>query len=288
MSTLSQFFGGGGGAIPIQFVAVAGGGSGGATGGTSTASGGGGGAGCVFAGFDDVPIGSFFPITIGAGGAGPAANTLGSNGSDTVFGVNTLKGGGCGATSSLTNTGANASDPLGFDGSAGGGAANSTTLRVAASAVGPTTDGLGLTKVLHKLRGSGGAAIAPNTTNNLGGGGGGAMGNGADAVSGQATAPGGAGLQSSITGAAVTYGVGGTATSAAITSNGADGAANTGGGGGGASSLNRAGGSGGSGVVIIAYPDTYPAPTAITGTYTTPTRSGYRVYRFTGSGSITF
>jgi hypothetical protein len=43
--------------------------------------------------------------------------------------------------------------------------------------------------------------------------------------------------------------------------------------------------------VVIAYPDTYPAPTAISGglTYTQPTRSGYRVYRFTaGTGTITF
>jgi hypothetical protein len=43
--------------------------------------------------------------------------------------------------------------------------------------------------------------------------------------------------------------------------------------------------------VIIAYPDTFPAPTAISGglTYTQPTRTGYRVYRFTaGTGTITF
>jgi len=50
-------------------------------------------------------------------------------------------------------------------------------------------------------------------------------------------------------------------------------------------------GNGGSGVVIIAYPNTYPAITTIPGTltYDQPTRSGYRVYRFTaGSGTITF
>jgi hypothetical protein len=41
-------------------------------------------------------------------------------------------------------------------------------------------------------------------------------------------------------------------------------------------------------VVIIAYKDTYSAPTSVTGTYDQPTRTGYRVYRFTGSGSITF
>jgi hypothetical protein len=48
--------------------------------------------------------------------------------------------------------------------------------------------------------------------------------------------------------------------------------------------------SGGSGIVIIAYPDSFPAPTSISGlTYNQPSRAGYRVYRFTaGTGTITF
>jgi hypothetical protein len=44
-------------------------------------------------------------------------------------------------------------------------------------------------------------------------------------------------------------------------------------------------------VVIIAYPDTFAAPVSISGglTYDQPTRSGYRVYRFTaGTGTITW
>jgi hypothetical protein len=43
-------------------------------------------------------------------------------------------------------------------------------------------------------------------------------------------------------------------------------------------------------VVVIAYPDTYPALTSIDVglTYTQPTRSGFRVYRFTaGTGTVT-
>jgi hypothetical protein len=43
--------------------------------------------------------------------------------------------------------------------------------------------------------------------------------------------------------------------------------------------------------VIIAYPDTFTAPLAISGglTYNEPTRAGYRVYRFTaGTGTITW
>jgi hypothetical protein len=72
--------------------------------------------------------------------------------------------------------------------------------------------------------------------------------------------------------------------------------ANTGGGGGAAGTFgtpNLVGGAGGSGVVIIAYPSTYPALSSIGGglTYTvdTTTRSGYRVYQFTaGTGTITW
>jgi hypothetical protein len=49
-------------------------------------------------------------------------------------------------------------------------------------------------------------------------------------------------------------------------------------------------GKGGDGVVIIAYLNTFPAPTISGGlTYDQPTRSGYRVYRFTaGTGTISW
>lgn len=122
-----------------------------------------------------------------------------------------------------------------------------------------------------------------------GGGGGGATGNGTDGTS-TASGVGGAGLSNSITGSAVVYGTGGSSKRANADANGTNGSANTGDGGGGASrntAGTSTGGLGGSGVVIIAYVDSYPEAAAITGTYTTPTRSGYRVYRFTGSGSIT-
>jgi hypothetical protein len=72
------------------------------------------------------------------------------------------------------------------------------------------------------------------------------------------------------------------------------GTANLGGGGGGGAAENAAnsnGNNGGSGVVIIAYPDTSSAPVSISGglTYDQPSRSGYRVYRFTaGTGTITW
>jgi hypothetical protein len=42
--------------------------------------------------------------------------------------------------------------------------------------------------------------------------------------------------------------------------------------------------------VIIAYPDSFPAAVSTTGSPTVSlvSRAGYRVYTFTGSGSITF
>jgi hypothetical protein len=76
---------------------------------------------------------------------------------------------------------------------------------------------------------------------------------------------------------------------------GSPGTANTGGGGGGGGSDNSPqdfdGANGGSGVVIIAYPDTLPSLSSISGglTYTLDTvgRPGFKVYRFTaGTGLI--
>jgi hypothetical protein len=101
---------------------------------------------------------------------------------------------------------------------------------------------------------------------------------------------GGAGKSSSITGTATTYGAGGQGYWSDTVS--ANAPANLGGGGGGAQTRNgvSSGWNGGSGVVVIAYPDSFPALTIGGGlTYTQPTRSGYRVYRFTaGSDTITF
>lgn len=71
--------------------------------------------------------------------------------------------------------------------------------------------------------------------------------------------------------------------------NGQDAPINTGGGGGGASSgTYNASGGGGSGVVIIRYPDTYPAASMVTGSPTITVTGGYRYYLFTSSGSFKF
>jgi len=151
--------------------------------------------------------------------------------------------------------------------------------------------------------------VGGSTASEYGGGGGGAGGN-APTNSGS----GGVGVSSSITGSSTYYGGGGgggagTSYAQSFVAGGsggggygasnsgaaASGAANTGGGGGGGTQFRGtsagANGAGGSGVVVIAYSNSYPAPTSISGglTYDQPTRAGYRVYRFTaGSGTVTF
>jgi biotin carboxylase len=47
-------------------------------------------------------------------------------------------------------------------------------------------------------------------------------------------------------------------------------------------------GSGGSGVVIVRYADTFANAIATTGSPTFTTTGGYKIYKWTGSGSITF
>jgi hypothetical protein len=69
------------------------------------------------------------------------------------------------------------------------------------------------------------------------------------------------------------------------------GTANTGGGGGASGRLDGSvAAAGGSGLVVIAYSQTFRAATATTGspTYSSTSRGGFHVYTFTGSGSITF
>jgi len=109
---------------------------------------------------------------------------------------------------------------------------------------------------------------------------------------------GGAGVASAISGTVTTYAGGGGGSPSASSSTfgiggvggggtgnntaaGGSGTTNTGGGGGGGGFNGTVwgGGTGGSGIVIISYPDTYNAPSALTGTYTAST---------SGSGSMNF
>ena len=267
------------GAIPVDYLVVAGGGGGG---GNNNA--GGGGAGGYKTGSLNPLVGSSITVTVGAGGSGSSSTAQGSDGSNSVLSSVTSTGGGGGGSGNGTSAGRN--------GGSGGGAAYDNT----------TTGGTG-TSGQGFNGGVGQGLVAPY----YGGGGGGA----GEAGNTDAQGEGGDGVSSSITGSSVFYAggggaganiPGGTARSGGAggggtgglssTSNATSGSTNLGGGGGGSSSSpSVTGGSGGSGVVIIAYPDTYPALASIGAglTYNQPTRSGYRVYRFTaGTGTISW
>lgn len=271
----------------VEYLVVAGGG-----GGAGRHAGGGGAGGMRFGTFSITQ--KSHTITVGSGGLG-AANNEGSaiaySGQNSIFSSITSIGGGRG--------GDNATAPAsGGSGGGGNGGANNT------GASGTSQQG--------NAGGNGGGSYA--------GGGGGGAGSAGNSNNGSSAGAGGNGLANSITGTSIVYAGGGggggwtgnafgaggsggggagsgtngtdnSSTQGVKGRNGTDGLGGGGGGGGIETNANAGGGNGGSGVVIIAYPNTYPAITTIpnTLTYDQPTRSGYRVYRFTaGTGTIIF
>jgi len=250
-------------------------------------------------------------LAIGSGGAGGTFGLAGTSGQNSSLAITSgttysASGGGGGAGTQGNSGGTSA-----LTGGSGGGG---SLYKVYASGAAGNAGGYSPVEGYAGGTGSG----YPNDTNTNGGGaGGGGAGGVGESVVGAANrgGQGGIGIYSSITGSSVGYGGGGgggvwqgaqeSGAGAAYgggrgaqntNGGGFAGTANTGGGGGAASGDNNPGssglgGAGGSGVIIIAYPDTYRAITTIPGTltYTQPTRSGYRVYRFTaGSGTVTF
>jgi len=228
-----------------------------------------------------VPVAIDYLIVAGGGGGGGASGSEGSGGGGAggmLTGTSVLTPG---VTTTVTvGSGGNGSQftqSSGFQGNNSVFGSITTALGGGRGATAYTSGAAG---------GSGGAPGAYNNTqgagtagqgNNSGGGGGNGGGKGATGGSG------GTGEASSITGSSVTYAAGGLGSQKPANA----GAGSTGNGGQGGFD-NTLGAAGGSGVVIIAYPDTIAAPTATTGSPSTPTRTGYRVYRWTGSGSITF
>lgn len=230
-----------------------------------------------------------YTVTVGAGGAAGVSGNIANNGTqsrisqslafgDNIFG--TLGGQGIAANATSTLNGGGGASTIGQ--SAGG-------------------DATGANSDMYR----GGSGFTTATVVNIAGGGGG----GAGAVGGAASAGvggnGGAGRASSITGSSVTragggggsrnaaggQGTGGTGGggAAAFGVSATAGTANTGSGGGGAEALftTFSSGAGGSGIVILRHPAMYPLATT-TGSPTITTVSGYRIYEFTGTGSILF
>lgn len=276
----------------IEYLIVAGGGSG-----AGQLPAGGGGAGGVRTGVASIVSGVQLIVTVGAGGAsfnGTLA-TIGNNGN----------------TSSIIGGGVNLSCSGG--GSGWGGAANSGAAGGSGGGGGQVGGGAGNTPILTWLpsQGNNGGVQSASSPAYGGGGGGGAGsvgGNGSSTNGGN----GGVGISSSITGSAVFYGggggggarEGGTAAGAGGNGGGGSGAltgnpnatsgtANTGGGGGGCGT-NAVGqgvgnpGAGGSGIVVIRYPSLFLSASSVTGTFTESVSGGFRVYSFTGNGTITF
>ena len=247
----------------VEYLVVAGGGGGASAITSDSRGGGGGGAGGFRTGSaTNYQRGSVYSITVGGGGPGATAlGNDGSNGNPSSFDT----------ISSISGGGGGSQGRVGKDGGSGGGGSGG-------SGGGAGTAGQGF---------RGGSSSSSGTTS--GGGGGGSFGVGADGggsyFSGTA---GGAGTINAITGTNVTYAAGGRGGGG----NGdspvaaADNSGNGGLGGG-----NPNGGNGGSGIVVIAYPNTFPALQSVSAglAYDQPVRSGYRVYRFTsGTGTITW
>jgi hypothetical protein len=293
----------------IEYLVVAGGGGGG-----SDANGGGGGGGAgglrtnIGGSAYSVVAATAYTVTVGGGGAGgaSAANSTGKGGLGSVSSWNT-NAVGSGAKIESTGGGGGANERSGGNANINGGSG-------AGGAFINGTSGNGGTGVAGQGS-NGGSFSLPYTSYggaSGGGGAGGVGGNGSNAGGGN----GGAGATNSITGASVYYayggGGGGYNTPAGNGGTGATGTAgkggqtnfvtntapfaadaNTGGGGGGGCVSNiatpsQAGGAGGKGVVIIRYPDTNSAATATTGSPTVIVTGGYRIYKFTDTGSITF
>lgn len=268
--------------IPTEVLIVAGGGGGG-----SGFGGGGGAGGLLYYGAETpktpngsqrtIVGGTTYTVTVGLGGTGVPDNsggyTAGGDGDNSSIvggdlNLVAIGGGGGGDQSQAGRNG----------GSGGGGG-------------GKNAEPLGGTGTTGQ-----GNSGAQGIFSQEGGGGGGA------GAAGSRGGPGGVGLQYAISGTNTYYaggggnGAGGTGGLGGGGNGGSSGSAGTnglgGGGGGGYNTYpthpwNRASFAGGSGVVIIRYSSTYPALTSTTGSPTITVSGGYRIYKWTSSGSFT-
>jgi hypothetical protein len=280
--------------VPSNYLILAGGGSGG-----TGYYGGGGGAGGYIESTVNFNLNVTYTVTVGTGGVGTTSQTTkgGNGGNSSISGsgfttITAIGGGGGGSRNGDSTAGTGACN--GADGGSGGGVGFSYPGTDVASSAG---GGAGLQPASasggNGNKGAGQKSPALGYRMDGGGGGGaGAAGNPTNLGSNPGMSNGAVGLQSSITGSAIYYGGGGAGgiggqpggTGGGGATNTA-GTANTGAGGGGGSGNNTQGGNGGSGVVIIKYPDTFPAAST-TGSPTVTSITGYRIYKFTGTGTF--
>jgi len=275
----------------IEYLIVAGGGGGGA----HYNAGGGGAGGLLTQSSVAISVGTTYTITVGAGGAAVSINdTQGGNGtvslmSGSGFSTVTATGGGGGGSFSSGYRGRNG-------GSGGGtsGYATNTAYRGLGTAGQGSDGGKGGSYGAGGGGGKGGVGANGTASN------GGAGGTGYEWPTSSATyyaGGGGGAAYGNSSGDGSVRGAGGSSvggTGANYDFNATAGATNTGGGGGGAGGYNTAltnyttSGAGGSGVVILRYSDAFAAAATTTGSPTITTAGGYRTYKFTASGTITF
>lgn len=300
----------------VEFLIVAGGA--GASGGI----GGGGGGGGVIIGTAPISRGTQYNIAVGAGGASTGYSSFSPNGSNSsAFGALAYGGGGAGVHDSTDGAaggsgGGASSNNLRLN---TGGAAIPSIVGVGNTGVAYGNRGGNMTvgRSGGPTKGAGGGGAGgqgvdtnPNSTGDngqvgdgaggpgiqsailgtnyywAGGGGGGAHTSGCGGYGGLGGGGGGGGEGSPANGAG-----GGSALNAGGGGGnpGGSGGTNTGGGGGSSHWQYTSGGAGGSGIVVVRYPDYFPAATAASnGSPTITLVDGYRIYRYTQSGSITF
>jgi len=264
----------------VEYLVVAGGGGGG------DGYGSGAGAGGLLQGIANITAGTSLTVTVGSGGTGStAAGNNATQGGSSVFGSISTVGGGVGPENGSAFKSI-------MSGGSGGGASYVPTPPGQGTFGQGNAGGTFTAGAQYYSPGGGGAGTVglSNTSSNAGNGGAGI----ASVISGTLTTyagGGGGGTYQTSAGTQGSGGVGGGGAGGTAGGNnaGVAGTANTGGGGGGASyqSGYAAGGNGGSGIVIIRYPNTFKDAVSVTnGTKTSIT--GFTVYTFTSSGSITF
>ena len=280
--------------VDVELLVIAGGGGGGSNGNT-TGGGGGGAGGYLYSTSTSFDKTTPYTLTIGAGGTGrqqsvgsPSSGNKGENSSISGSGITAITaiGGGGGVSNQSGGTLADA------NGGSGGGDNYGNTAGTGTAGQGNNGGESDTSGNNGYISGGGGSYAEVGKSNLQGGHGGSATTNSITGTSTLYAAGGGAGCRSGGTAGSGGSGIGGNGRSGSGNGfNASPSNTGSGGGGGGGEGNNSSyiGGTGSDGVIIIAYPDNHPAASIGAGlTYDQPTRSGYRVYRFTaGSGTIT-